>query len=128
MKITSKELFPEENQGTIQLQTQGTTRVTVGGDGSVAVPGALALSGAATFSGGSTLTGAVSLGGASDTVGFFGATPVAAQSATATSGTFTANAGTAAVSGSSWTGNTGSKAYTVHDIVSALKKYGMLGA
>lgn len=51
---------------------------------------------------------------------------LAASALTATTGTFTANAGTTAVSGSSWTGNTGTRAYTVHDIVSALKLYGIL--
>jgi len=45
---------------------------------------------------------------------------------TATTGTFAAGAGTAALSGSSWVGNTGTRAYTVSDIVSALKQAGIL--
>lgn len=45
---------------------------------------------------------------------------------TATTGTFAAGAGTAALSGSSWTGNAGTRAYTVGDIVTALKQSGIL--
>lgn len=33
MRITSKEIFTEDNQGTIILQTQGTTRLTIDGTG-----------------------------------------------------------------------------------------------
>ena len=51
---------------------------------------------------------------------------VAVQGTTATTGTFTAGTGTTAVSGSSWVGNAGTKAYTVSDIVSALKAAGIL--
>ena len=103
-KITSGGISTEENQGKVVLATAGTTRVELTGDGGIAV------------------------GGASDKIAFFGSAPVAAQGTTATSGTFAANAGTAAVSGSSWTGNAGAKAYTVHDVVSALKAYGILAS
>ena len=48
--------------------------------------------------------------------------------ATATTGTFAAGAGTAALSGSSWVGNTGTRAYTVSDVVTALKQAGILPA
>ena len=47
---------------------------------------------------------------------------------TATTGTFAAGAGTAALSGSSWAGNSGTRAYTVSDIVTALKQSGILPA
>ena len=39
---------------------------------------------------------------------------------------FVAGSGTAVVSGSKWAGSTGATAYTVGDIVSALKKMGVL--
>lgn len=48
--------------------------------------------------------------------------------ASATTGTFAAAAGTAALSGSTWTGNQGTRAYTVNDIVTALKASGILPA
>lgn len=124
MKITGKELFPEDNQGQIIFQTGGVTRLSIAGDGSTSFAGSVQSITAASAS----LTGTIEIGGASDLVGVFGATPVGVQSTTATTGTFTAGAGTAAVSGSSWVGNTGTKSYTVSDVVSALKKYGLLGA
>ena len=102
MRITGSELFPEEGVGGVILQTAGTTRVNLGGDGSV------------------------TLGDSAGKLALFGATPVAVQATTATTGTFTAGAGTAAVSGSSWVGNTGTKSYSVSDIVSALKAYNIL--
>lgn len=61
-------------------------------------------------------------------IGFFTATPVGVQSTTATTGTFTAGSGTAAVSGSSWVGNSGTTSYSVSDVISCLKKYGLLAA
>lgn len=130
MRITSKEIFTEDNQGQVLIQTAGTTRLTVDGTGGITTTGTLALGG--TVSGitatSASLKGTIQVGGASDLVGFFGTTPVAVQATTATTGTFAAGAGTAAVSGSSWVGNTGTKAYTVSDVVSALKAYGILSA
>lgn len=62
------------------------------------------------------------------TVGFFGATPVVQQATTGTSTGFTAGSGTTATSTSTFTGNSGSTAYTVGDVVLALKKYGLLAS
>lgn len=59
-------------------------------------------------------------------IAFFGAAPVAQPSTTGTTTGFTAGAGTAAKSDSTFTGNTGSTAYTVGDIVKALKDLGLL--
>jgi lipopolysaccharide export system protein LptA len=59
-------------------------------------------------------------------LGFFG---VAASTQYTTTGTtlgFTAGVGTAARVDSTYTGNNGTKAYTVGDIVRALKSYGLL--
>lgn len=61
-------------------------------------------------------------------LGFWNATPVAQQATTATATGFTAGTGTAAVSGSTWTGGTGTKAYNVSDIVLALKNTGILAS
>ncbi|MGB0758682.1 MAG: hypothetical protein ACPGPS_04085 [Rubripirellula sp.] len=62
------------------------------------------------------------------TIGFFGATPVAQQSTTGTTTGFTAGSGTSANDDSTYTGNTGSTAYTVGDIVLALKNLGLIAA
>lgn len=59
-------------------------------------------------------------------LGFFGATPVARQNTTGTTTGFSAGFGTSANSDSTFTGNTGSAAYTVGDIVRALKNLGLL--
>jgi len=60
--------------------------------------------------------------------GFYGVTPVAQPSTTGTTTGFTAGAGTAVLSDSTFTGNTGSAAYTIGDIVKALKDLGLLVA
>lgn len=73
-------------------------------------------------------TGALKLGSATATVGFFGATAVAQPSSVGQTAGFTAGAGTTAKDDSTYTGGTGSKAYTVGDIVKHLKALGLLAA
>jgi hypothetical protein len=53
-------------------------------------------------------------------------TPVVQYTTTGTTTGFTAGAGTAVLSDSTFTGNDGSRAYTIGDIVRALKSYGFL--
>lgn len=61
-------------------------------------------------------------------LGFFNATPVAQQATTGTTTGFTAGAGTAVLSDSTFTGGSGSAAYTIGDVVKALKALGFLAA
>ena len=67
--------------------------------------------------------------GSAALVGLFGATPVIQPATTGTGASgFTANTGTAVNALSTFTGNTGSTAYTLSDIVLALKQLGLLKA
>jgi hypothetical protein len=61
-----------------------------------------------------------------DKVGFFGQDPVAQPSSAGETTGFTAGAGTGANDDSTFTGNVGSTAYTVGDIVKHLKNLGLL--
>lgn len=59
---------------------------------------------------------------------FYNSTPVAQQSGTGETVGFTAGAGTNVTDQSTFTGNVGSTAYRISDVVKALKNYGMLAA
>lgn len=61
-------------------------------------------------------------------LGFWNATPVVQPSTTGTATGFTAGSGTAVKEDSTFTGGTGSKAYTIGDIVKALKDTGLMAA
>lgn len=58
--------------------------------------------------------------------GFYNATPVVQQNTTGTTTGFTAGAGSAVDSAATFTGNVGSTAYTIGDVVRALKNLGLL--
>ena len=76
-----------------------------------------------------TVTGSAVIGNAAaDTVGFFGATPVVQPSSTGEVDGFTVGTGTAVTDDSTFTGDVGSKAYTIDDIVKHLKNLGLLAA
>jgi len=66
--------------------------------------------------------------GTTQKLGFFNATPVAQQSGTGETTGFTAGAGTAVKDDSTFTGNVGSTAYRISDIVKALKNLGLLAS
>jgi hypothetical protein len=61
-------------------------------------------------------------------LGFFGTTPVAQPSTTGETAGFTAGAGTAVNDQSTFTGNVGTKAYRLSDIVKALKQLGLIAS
>ena len=61
-------------------------------------------------------------------MGFFSASAVAQQSGTGETTGFTAGAGTGVNDDSTFTGNVGTRAYRISDIVKALKNYGLLAA
>jgi len=61
-------------------------------------------------------------------VGFYGEAGIAQYSTTGTTTGFTAGSGTASKSDSTFTGDVGTKAYTVGDIVKALKQLGLIAS
>jgi hypothetical protein len=67
-------------------------------------------------------------GGGNEQLGFFGQTPVAQPSTTGETVGFTAGGGTTATDASTFTGNLGTKAYRVSDIVKALKQLGLIAS
>lgn len=64
----------------------------------------------------------------SEPVGFYGTAGVNQYATTGTTTGFTAGSGTTAKSDSTFTGNTGSTAYTVGDLVKALKLLGLIAS
>lgn len=63
---------------------------------------------------------------ATDKIAFWGKTPIVQPATTGTTTGFTAGSGTATKDDSTFTGNTGSAAYTIGDIVRALKTAGLM--
>src|SRR5574341_398458 len=61
-------------------------------------------------------------------LGFFGATPVAQPSSTGETVGFTAGGGTTVTDASTFTGNVGTKAYRISDIVKHLKNLGLVAS
>lgn len=87
-----------------------------------------ATTGTSTFNNLNT-TGNTGIGNATtDTIGLYGVTKVAQPSSTGQTAGFTAGAGTAVLSDSTFTGGSGTKAYTIGDIVKHLKALGILAA
>jgi hypothetical protein len=123
--------------GTATLQTAaaaGAVTVTL-----PAVTDTLAVLGANTFTGAQTLSDVdIVLGTTTGTkigtataqkLGFYNATPVVQQATTGTTTGFTAGGPANGVhADSTFTGNSGTKAYTIGDIVRALKNLGLLAA
>ena len=70
----------------------------------------------------------VGTGNANCSGAFFNAAPITQPNTTGTTTGFTAGTGTTVVSGSTFTGNTGATAYTIGDVVNALKRLGLIAA
>jgi hypothetical protein len=94
--------------------------------GSVTLTGAVAMN--ATTLATDTTTGLKIATATNQRLGFYNSTPVVQPNTTGTTTGFTAGAGSAVDSAATFTGNTGSTAYTIGDIVKALKTLGLLAA
>lgn len=68
----------------------------------------------------------LNLGRSAGKIGLFGATAVLQQDSTGNTATFAAGAATASKADSTWTGGLGASAYSVGDIVRALKNLGLM--
>jgi hypothetical protein len=66
--------------------------------------------------------------GTAGALGFFATAAVAQYATTGTTAGFTAGAGSTVDSAATFTGNTGATAYTIGDVIRALKQYGLLAA
>ena len=76
-----------------------------------------------------TVTGNAAIGdAATDTLGFYGKSPVAQPASTGQTAGFTVGVGTGVLDDSTFTGGTGTKAYTIGDIVKHLKAVGILAS
>jgi hypothetical protein len=126
-----------DSAAALNLGTADATSVTIGsasvaasvaGGLSVAAGKSITMASGAGGIDGHLGTGAFRFGTSAATLAFFGATAVALQTAAADVTGFVAGAGSTAKSDSVWAGSTGSTAYTVGDLVTALKKYGLLTA
>lgn len=123
--------------------TSATVDEDVGGDlvvdGTLSVTGTASFTAAATLHADSALSDGVDLAigtttgtkigtGATQKIGLWNATPVVQPATTGQTAGFTAGAGAAVLVDSVFTGGTGTKAYTVGDIVKALKAAGIMAS
>lgn len=118
---------PTIKVATVQA-SDGTAAATIANStGIVTVSAGLSITDAKDVAVGST-TGTQIGTAATQKLGFFGKAAITQPNTTGTTTGFTAGAGTAVLSGSTFTGNTGTAAYTVGDVVRALKLLGFLEA
>ena len=91
-------------------------------------PGPAVTQTAHTIGGGASTDGQIVGPAATDAVGFFGATPATQPTAATNVHTVAAGSTTAAYVNTTYDGSIGSTAYTVGDIVAALKTLGLIAS
>ena len=127
-KVTAASLaalrLPAGSAGQVQFNNAG----ALGGTSTISISGTVVTWADATTWVAGTTTGLTIGTATTQKLGFYNATPVAQQATTGTTTGFTANSGTTVRDDSTFTGNSGTKAYTVGDIVRALKNLGLLAA
>jgi hypothetical protein len=127
-KVTAASLaalrLPAGSAGQVQFNNAG----ALGGTSTISISGTVVTWADATTWVAGTTTGLTIGTATTQKLGFYNATPVVQQATTGTTTGFTANSGTTVRDDSTFTGNSGTKAYTVGDIVRALKNLGLLAA
>ena len=81
-----------------------------------------------TLSGGAGSASTVTIGSSDELIGLYAIAAVAQHSSTGQTAGFTAGAGTSVLDDSTFTGGTGASAYTLGDVVRALKLFGLMAA
>jgi hypothetical protein len=118
---------PTIKTATVQASDASAAATIANSTGIITIAGGLAITEAKDISVGTT-TGTKIGTAAAQKLGFYNATPVIQQATTGTTSGFVAGSGTASKDDSTFTGGSGTKAYTVGDVVLALKNLGLLAA